>query len=66
VIVTATQNFDHSLMETVIQDNINPIEKMERSTIIVASAIHGRCPEDILRDELQVSRVKKNSPALFG
>uniref|UniRef100_A0A7S4MII2 Uncharacterized protein n=1 Tax=Odontella aurita TaxID=265563 RepID=A0A7S4MII2_9STRA len=65
VIVAATHNFDHSLMQTVILDNVNPIEKMERSTLIVASTVHNKDPEELLRDEVQTSRVKQFSPGLF-
>ena len=30
VVIAATHCFDRTLMDTVIQDNINPIEKIER------------------------------------
>lgn len=41
VMVAATHCFDKSLIATVVQDNVNPIEKLERSSLIVASTIHG-------------------------
>lgn len=40
VIMGVTHSFDESVMETVIQNNLNPIEKMERSALIVASTIY--------------------------
>jgi hypothetical protein len=32
--------FEDLVMETVIQKNMNPIEKMDRSVLIVAATIH--------------------------
>ena len=40
VIVGATHCFDKTLMDTVIEDNINPITKLEQSVIIAAATIH--------------------------
>eukprot|EP01063_Lacrimia_lanifica_P013502 TRINITY_DN20147_c0_g1_i1.p1 TRINITY_DN20147_c0_g1~~TRINITY_DN20147_c0_g1_i1.p1 ORF type:complete len:891 (+),score=297.58 TRINITY_DN20147_c0_g1_i1:57-2675(+) len=41
VVVTATHCFDKTLVDTVIQNNVNPVEKVERSVLVVASAVHG-------------------------
>eukprot|EP01063_Lacrimia_lanifica_P028423 TRINITY_DN414_c0_g2_i4.p1 TRINITY_DN414_c0_g2~~TRINITY_DN414_c0_g2_i4.p1 ORF type:complete len:1039 (+),score=271.03 TRINITY_DN414_c0_g2_i4:53-3169(+) len=40
VVIAATHCFDKTLMDTLVQHNVNPIEKVERSTLIVASTIH--------------------------
>ena len=40
VIVAATHCFDQSLMNTVVQANVNPIEQVERSALIIASTVH--------------------------
>merc|ERR1719183_1049759 len=40
VVVAATHAFDQSLLDTVIQQNVNPIEKLERSSLLVATTIH--------------------------
>merc|ERR1719281_247134 len=40
IVVAATHCFDKTVTETVIQHNANPIEKVERSTLIMASSIH--------------------------
>ena len=40
VVIAATHNFDKSLIDTVVQDNINPIEKLQNSTLIVASTMY--------------------------
>jgi hypothetical protein len=37
VVMGAMHSFDESLIETVVQKNINPIEKVERSMLIMAS-----------------------------
>jgi len=64
VVVAATHCFDSSLMDTVIQENVNPIEKVERSTLIVAMTVHGKPAQEILKEE-QVQRVQTYSPTLF-
>lgn len=65
VIMAATHCFDKNLINTVVQDNVNPIEKVERSTLIVASTIHSKSPEELLKPA-ELERVKKASPILFG
>ena len=47
VIVAATHCFDKSLMDTVIQSNENPIEKVQRSSLFMAGCIHEE--EDVTR-----------------
>lgn len=64
VIIASTHCFDKSLMETVIQDNVNPIEKVERSSLIVASTIHNVAPMSLISAE-QVERVGNFSPMLL-
>lgn len=64
VLLAATHCFDKTLLDTVIQDNINPIEKVERSSLIVASTIQGVPAASLLRSE-HVQRVKGISPKLF-
>ena len=64
VMVAATHCFEKSLMMTVIQDNINPIEKLERSSLIVASTIHG-APAEALVCDAQRERVATYSAMLF-
>lgn len=39
VVIATTHTFDKSLMNTVIQDNQNPIEKVERSTLLLATTV---------------------------
>jgi len=65
VVLSATHRFDQTLMDTIIQQNVNPIEKVERSTLIVASTIQNKEVVDLLRDD-QIERVSTYSPMLFG
>jgi hypothetical protein len=39
--VCATHCFDKVLMDTLVKDNVNPIEKLERSVLIMGTTIHG-------------------------
>jgi len=64
VVIAATHCFDKTVMETVVQDNVSPIEKVERSTLIMASTIHQQ-PAAALVWEAQRARVCAASPMLF-
>merc|ERR1711988_245507 len=64
IVVAATHCFDKTITETVVQDNVNPIDKVERSTLIMASTVHQR-PASELICEAQRLRVRFTSPMLF-
>merc|ERR1719161_818696 len=64
IVVAATHCFDKTVTETVVQDNANPIDKVERSTLIMASTVH-QCPAIELIREAQRARVSSTSPMLF-
>lgn len=42
IILGFTHCFDRSLLQSIYQQNINPIEDVERSTLLVASVVHQR------------------------
>merc|ERR1719253_1473459 len=65
IVVAATHCFDKTITETVVQDNVNPIDKVERSTLIMASTVHQQPAHALIRDS-QLSRVKATSPILFA
>jgi len=44
---------------------VNPIEKVERSSLIIASTIHGLDPKDLVVPE-QIERVRTYSPMLIA
>jgi hypothetical protein len=64
VIVAATHCFEKSVVDTVIQDNVNPIEKVERSALIVASTIHDVDVATLIKSD-QLERVQTYSPNIF-
>merc|ERR1719295_610732 len=65
VIVAATHCFDETIINTIIQKNVNPIEKVERSTLIVASTIHDKKPEQMIRSQ-HLASIQSHSPQLTG
>ncbi len=64
VVLAATHCFDKTLMDTVIQGNVNPIEKVERSLMIVATTIHDRPAAELLAPD-QRERFFAASPRLL-
>jgi hypothetical protein len=63
VVVASTHCFDKTLLDTVVKDNINPIEKLERSTLIVASTVHNQPVSQLIKHE-QAARVQQVSVAV--
>ena len=63
VVIAATHCFDKTLLDTVIQGNVNPIEKVERSVMIVATTVHDRPASELLLDD-QRARFFTYSPQL--
>ena len=47
------------------QDNVNPVEGVERSSLILASAVHRRPAADLIRPE-HVPAARARAPALFA
>ena len=65
VLVGAAHGFDASLVDTLTRDNINPIEKVERSLLIVASTLAGKPPAELVRGG-HAARIAAHSPTLFA
>lgn len=80
IILAATHSFDRCLVDTVIQRNVNPIEKVERSALILATAVQAAGAEaeaaaggggpavepSLLIKPDQRDRIKLYSPQLFA
>ena len=65
VVIAITHCFENNVMGTVIQDNVNPIEKVEQSTLILASMIHGSTIPQLIKDESESTRLSVSLPLLF-
>ena len=65
VIVAVTHCFDKDVMSTVVCDNVNPIEKLECSTLILASAVHGVPARELIGDANEVQRLVGLLPLLL-
>ncbi|CAE7658208.1 AGMAT [Symbiodinium sp. CCMP2592] len=65
IMVAATHCFDETILNTLVQQNRNPIEKTERSMLIMASTLH-RTPLDQLLNPGEVDRVRALMPTVFA
>ena len=66
VVVAVSHCFENDLVGTIIQDNINPIEKVERSSLIVGSTIHDETCQVLLQSSAHIDRIGETFPALFA
>jgi len=64
VVLAGTHCFDKAIIDTVIQDNVNPIEKLESSLLVVGTTIQGKKPAELIKDEHQ-DVVAAYSPLVF-
>jgi len=64
IMVAATHCFGETLMNSVLKENINPIEKVERSTLIMATSIHNRVTNELIQPS-ELERVSTFSPKLI-
>lgn len=52
VVLAVTHRFDDSLIETVVAKNVNPIEKLERSALLVAETVQALPAPSLVRPEV--------------
>ena len=65
VVVALTHCFDKDVMNTIVRDNVNPIEKLENSTLLLASAVHGLPPRELIWDVGELQRLEGSLPLLL-
>ena len=64
VLVGASHDFAQTVMDTLIEDNINPIAHLERSMAIIASTVTSKPARDLFKEE-HLDRLSTQTPALF-
>ena len=65
VFVAVSHCFENDVMGTVIEDNVNPIAKVERSALLLASTTFGVATSDLIANERDVERLTSTFPQLF-
>jgi len=65
VVLAATHGFDKGLVETVVQESVNPVDAVERSSLIMASCVCQRPAAELVRPE-RLAASRALSPALFA
>ena len=80
VVVCATQSFEDSVVDTVVQRNVNPIQRAEAAALVLAATVHGhadatgagagatagRMDAARLVSGQHLERAAAASPSLFG
>jgi hypothetical protein len=64
IVIASTHNFDKSILDTAVQDNVNPIDHAERSCLLLASTLHDTTAVTLLKND-QVCRLSDTFPSLF-
>lgn len=64
VIVASVHMFDENVMDTIVQSNINPIEKLEISGLLLASVVHRAPVEELVKNSDVLDRVRHHFPSL--
>jgi hypothetical protein len=53
VFIAATHMFEKTVMDTVVCENRNPIEALERSSIVIAATIYGKTQQEVIAPEFR-------------
>ncbi|GBG29659.1 Hypothetical Protein FCC1311_058802 [Hondaea fermentalgiana] len=64
IVIATTHCFDQSIMCTIIEKNMNPIERVERSSLLVAATITGKSVPDLLAPAHR-QRIKDAAPRIY-
>lgn len=64
IVMAATHCFDKTLLDTVVQDNVNPIERVEKSVLIMAATVHGQNVSELVTSD-SLGRISNAHPLLI-
>jgi hypothetical protein len=64
VLVTATHIFDRSVLETLVQRDVNPLQKLQQSLLIMLKTLHCK-PLDALVTSQEKGSLAQQYPDLF-
>jgi hypothetical protein len=64
VVVASVHMFDNTLMDTIVQENVNPIEKIELSSLVMASVVLDSSVEELVHDVDAKNRIQSHFNAL--
>ena len=64
VVILQTHTFGKSLLHTLTRDNVNPIERVEATHLILASELHG-APPAALVERKQLARLREHNGHLL-
>lgn len=60
VVIVSTHCFDKTLIDTVIQRNVDPIKKVQRSTLLMASVVHDKPWREMVVDQFAENETLEN------
>jgi hypothetical protein len=66
VFIAVSHCFDNDVMGSVVQDNVNPIVKVERSSLLLASTIFQQAIPTLMGNENDVERLTSAFPSLMS
>ena len=66
IVLAATHNFSNTVMNTIVHRNMNPIESMERSSLIMVRTLFRSTPSTALVQPSQLSRLRETAGALMA
>ena len=64
VLVAATHVFDRSVLETLVQRDVNPLEKLQRSVLVMLQTLHARPLTELVAPHMR-AELSAQYPDLF-